>query len=143
MVRAMMQTRPMADGPLAVVRRIAERLAGLRTSRAWRSIATREHLARSLGTLAAELQQAQDERASESAVREIIAEILVVAAELSHGIAGELLSVVDREISHREKLANALDDVPVSRPVGAADCGHTASTALVRAGKVSTTRPIY
>ena len=55
----------------------------LRGSCEWKSIATPERLVGSLGTLAAELEQAFEEHADEGAVLPLVAEIMVVATELS------------------------------------------------------------
>jgi hypothetical protein len=127
---------------LAIVRQVAPRLGALRTSREWRSIATPERLVWSLGTLAAELGQAVEEDADESAVLPLVAEIVVVATELSFGFGEEFFgSAVEKEVSRREDLAgwSGLATSPAAR---VSACAVSGGTTLMPSDAPSARTPI-
>lgn len=102
---AMVRRRSGTSRVLVIVRRITAQLRALRGSRSWRRIATPERLSGSLSTLAAELEQALEENARDTAVMPLVAEIVVVATELSLGYGEDFYLAVEGEVRRREDIA--------------------------------------
>jgi hypothetical protein len=109
-------------------------------SREWRSIATPKRLAGSLGTLAAELEQAFEEHADEGAVLPLVAEIMVLATELSFDFREELFcSAVEKEVNRREEVAGLSG---LHAPERVLVSAMPAATSLMHSSVASTRTPI-